>query len=451
MNFKITEKSIEKVLKRFRAEEKRKTIVILLGAGGAKPWGGPLASDLESVIMNDSRFVTSTDRIPVGRFIFGKLREFYTASNEVNFETFLGFLESLLDYVFSETNEGRSPSNTSFSSFGFKFDDWISEIKDFYISQDLSEDRVMLHLPAGNPNGAEEESGNVERIFFFELYEHFMGLIARELRGYVNRFDEYDSLNDSLKEFIDFLIKKKYNVRIYTTNYDRLFPRILASNYKVFDGFHDDPGVELNERHDYKISRISKDRDAITYYNLHGSLYWCRQLILPDRGIKFYCYPNQIFPDIDRVNLDQVNPGQVLLGSNIVTGYNKVQRVSLEPLNYFNNAFMRHCLDSEILVSVGYSFNDIHINRTLKIILNKPKFSFYNITKNTVPDDFFSSREFSTLDELREVSVVGLPPFQENEDKPFWHLSQGEQIIRGFYLNGFDGFLENEEWLKMKL
>lgn len=453
MNLKITEKRIEKVLKRFRAEEKRKTIVILLGAGGAKPWGGPLAHELESVITEDDKFVTTTERIPVGRFIFGKLREFYTASNEVNFETFLGFLEALLEYIFSETNEGYiSPNDTSFMPVGFEFKEWISEIKDFSISQEFENEQVFLRIPAEAPDGGIEERSNIERIFFFKLYNHFLSLIARRIERYSDTINEYSGLNDALIGFIDFLRDKNYKIRIYTTNYDRLLQKIIGGRYYIFDGFSRNcSGEDYNEFYSYQPQEIYRNLDCITYYNLHGSLHWKKDMILPNRGVNFYCYPNQTFPGIDWPSLEPVNPGQTLIASNIITGYNKVQRVSIEPVNFFNYAFMRDCLESEVLISIGYSYNDVHINRTLKTILNKPKFSIYHITRNTNTDDYFSSREYSKISDLREVSIAGLPDFQENENMPFWHLSQGEQIIRGYYLNGFDGFLENHEWLKMDL
>ncbi|PWE00016.1 SIR2 family protein [Marinilabilia rubra] len=445
-------KLAKRIIKRIHRDRKRKTIVILLGAGGAKPWGGPLANDLESVIIENNKYKTTTDHIPVGRFIFDKLREFYTSNEEVNFETFLGFLETLVEYVFSETNEGyRSPSNTSFMPSGFEVKEWISEIMDFQVSQELENGRVILRIPAEAPFGDVEERSNIQRIFFFKLYNHFLSLIARRIEEYSYTIHENSNLNNSLIQFIRFLNSKNTKIRIYTTNYDRLLQKTLGNQCKVFDGFSDNSGDDYYEYYSYQPQRIYEDSDNITYYNLHGSLCWDKDMILPNRGNNFYCYPNQTFPGISWPTLEQVNPGQTLISSNIITGYNKVQRVSLEPINYFNYAFMRDCLDSELLISIGYSFNDIHINRVLKTILNKPKFSFYHITKNANPDDFFSSREYSNIDDLKEVTVAGLPDFQNNEDNPYWHLSKGEQIIRGFYLDGFDGFLENEEWLKMDL
>lgn len=300
-----------------------KVAVFLLGAGAAKAWGGPLGSELNAIIRANTSFNT-TDRITIGDFVFNKLEEFYGDGANVNFETFLGVLEFLVDFEFSKTNQGgTSPANTSFNSLISSLNLWVNEIKDFRIEELMpSTNEVCLFIPRDNTHCIREERSNIERVYFTMLLKHYYHIVADKIEDYVCNINGPGKLrtNNSLKKYIQHLKESGYKIRAYTTNYDRLFPKVLRDNHKVFDGFNIIDSKEYTSKYDYNIDQVLNDKDCITYYNLHGCLNWKRRYNRPQLGYRFECTPNNTHTEVDFWSMETANPGHSILPINIVTG-----------------------------------------------------------------------------------------------------------------------------------
>jgi hypothetical protein len=52
--------------------------------------------------------------------------------------------------------------------------------------------------------------------------------------------------------------------------------------------------------------------------------------------------------------------------TNIITGYQKIQKSILSPCKQMQAAFDRDCCSSDTIYIIGYSFNDEHINAGIK-------------------------------------------------------------------------------------
>lgn len=429
-------------------KKQNKVAVILLGAGAGKEWGGPLTSDIDTIIRNDIRFRTVADRIPIGEFIFNKLEEFYGVEHCVNFETFLGVLEFIVDFVFSKTNEGgTSPANTSFTPLLSDLATWLDEIKDYSIENiSSSTDEVNLFIPRGNKSFSTEGKSNIERIYFSELLKYYYKLTISKIEEYVLKINEPENLplNNSLAKYIKHLKQSGYTIRAYTTNYDRLFQEVLREKYRVFDGFNTKDSVEYNSIDDYKIDKILNDKDGITYYNLHGCLNWERSFNASQLGYKFSCTPSQTHTTLEFRSMEAANPGHTILPINIVTGYNKVQRLSFEPLNFFYNSFITDCNNAAFIITAGYSFGDFHINRALSLGIQKNHTNHLHIGFNNNPEEYTHCSEFNKIADMQRQSE-GVLRVIPNDSK--WLKSDDPNQRRRVYLSGLKNFLINEEWV----
>ncbi|HRH60781.1 MAG TPA: SIR2 family protein, partial [Chitinophagaceae bacterium] len=82
----------------------------------------------------------------------------------------------------------------------------------------------------------------------------------------------------------------------------------------------------------------------------------------------------------------EIEKGKQLLLTNIITGYQKVQRSAISPFRQMFSAFDRDCFEADKLFIIGYSFGDEHIN---DIIRNSRKYNTHVeiILVNPVFDD----------------------------------------------------------------
>ncbi|PNW26935.1 SIR2 family protein [Formosa algae] len=55
--------------------------------------------------------------------------------------------------------------------------------------------------------------------------------------------------------------------------------------------------------------------------------------------------------------------------SNIISGYQKTQKLSVAPFRQMQSAFDRDCLFTEKIYIIGYSFGDKHINEMIRVAI----------------------------------------------------------------------------------
>lgn len=117
----------------------------------------------------------------------------------------------------------------------------------------------------------------------------------------------------------------------------------------------------------------------------------------PNLPINLYDYPTK-----------QSEKGKTLLLSNIITGYQKTQRGIFSPFKQMSSAFDKDCVLVDHIFVIGYSFNDEHINASLRSGLEYNK----NL-KITIIEPSFTKNDFDYNVAIKLFSVIG-DAFQMN-------------------------------------
>lgn len=421
---------------------KQKRITILLGAGAVADWDGPI-SDISSRIIADDSFMTRTGDKTIGLYIFDKIREYYKEREEsdhykVNFETFIAFLENIHQYIFALSDENGNPMTSPFHPLIYKLNDVVDEIKNYRIEEIPGNlELIKLYVPPSNPKYKEIEIKSVDRYYFSELLKHYLKIIIRSIKPYSENIlaERYNELNGLHRQFFKHIKHPETIVRCYSTNYDDFLIKIFGEDY-VFDGFDKNTSIEGYKR--YNNNKIITDRNCLNYYNLHGSIYWKFEYLNEYLDYVFIKNKDKVNDENNYYSPVYVNPGNYIFNTNIITGYNKLQRTSTEPYSAFMQSFQYDCQNSEIIITIGYSYNDFHINKHLKENTNSKERKYWHITKASNIENFKKSREYYELSSIYNQTLQNI--------KPNWLESNNIKI----YLNGFKDFLKNGEWKRIK-
>lgn len=179
---------------------------------------------------------------------------------------------------------------------------------------------------------------------------------------------EKKELNNDFTNWVTKEIGNDGIARLYTLNYDRLFSVILKNRgYDIFEGDKDDK----TPSRPFNLKKISSDFETHCHYNLHGSVFWKIDVRnhndLP--SIQYYITDSPRFVSERELPIEQIEKGKCILLTNIIGGYQKIQKTALAPFKQFSAALDRDCLFADKIVIVGYSFGDVHINNSIKTAL----------------------------------------------------------------------------------
>ncbi|HET7116710.1 MAG TPA: hypothetical protein VFI29_09475, partial [Hanamia sp.] len=305
-----------------------KKVTLLLGAGAAIPWNAAKTSEITEAMRNSQDHLISCETL--GNWINKIVTQDRTVSHlDVNFETYIDLIETA--HAFLLTTKTIHPNLKN--SF-YKFFDLKTEIKEGIDNLKWS-------------NGSNFRSDSISKVTatFYSLIR----IIGNQIIPYLDNYwkDDYQCLNEKLKEFCEYFLNTGYVVRAYTLNYDRSIPLVFESNssgYEFFDGF-DVSKVSHDKRHFFLLDkqRILADTWCNSFYNLHGSFHWSFQdgegdalpfTIMSTKKYR-YCPANLLYED----EMKTSNPNERLLQAPIITGYKKTQRINLPPFNYFFHSF----------------------------------------------------------------------------------------------------------------
>lgn len=167
----------------------------------------------------------------------------------------------------------------------------------------------------------------------FERIRDLIKTIEKELPGWVT-LTSYRAAS-YYQGFEQFQQQLNYAIRIFSLNYDLCLEHNV--NCKLETGFLDDNPWDGNRF----LQTEDDEETAIYLYKLHGSINWVRhndQLIQSAQ--------QNILPD-------------VIFGTDI-----KMQ--AIDPYLFYLYEFRKYVLASEIIVTIGYSFGDKHINDLIR-------------------------------------------------------------------------------------
>ena len=167
----------------------------------------------------------------------------------------------------------------------------------------------------------------------FSRVSELINIIEEELPKWVT-LDSYSSAT-YYKKFEDFQKDLTYGLRIFSLNYDLCLEENV--DCKVETGFLNDEPWDGN-----RFNQSENDEETAIYlYKLHGSINWQRK-----DGVLKISNRQGIKPDI-------------IFGTDV-----KLQ--AIDPYLFYLYEFRKYALLSKIIVVVGYSFNDSHINDLIK-------------------------------------------------------------------------------------
>jgi len=421
---KLTYSQIQKLCIRLKDKRKKPFITIILGAGAAKIWNGPLTNEIDNLFIENSTY-TDVEGRSIGAILFEKLRAHYGREGFVNFETFINLLELIYDYVISESNEGGTdPTNTS--TLPLVFDPKVL-FEEIYNPEN---ERV--------PGLAQERDPIIKkRIYFGEIIRHYLNLVKIKIDTYENLNDLNSPINISIFNWLSSL-SEDFLIRIYTTNYDRIIPDILdKNNFQYFDGFFND-GEERRCNPDLK--RICNNSERLTYYQLHGSNHW--EIVSSDFSPFDYLLIRDGIPRNDYTFHLSSQPGQVLLKTSIIAGYSKPQRLILSPINAMYSSFIHDCFRSSLIFITGFSFGDPHLKKVFINCLDSTSAKFINITNKASVDEVEELYGSGIYDDISRSLGIYFNTLDSITDGN-WVIKDNRYFT---YYGGFGSFLENEAW-----
>jgi NAD-dependent SIR2 family protein deacetylase len=328
-------------------KNKHKQIVILLGAGASKPWDGLLASDFQKIFEEDITYKVNNGKT-VGKYIFD---EILSKIEDPNFETFFAVLEEIMEYIYSDNEEKKYIINTPISHI-------ISEMQQEIKNQIF--------------NGTQ----NIEELSY-NLYRHFIDIVTEKVNEYNETVDEKRILKTYLRYFTETFLNNGYSIKFYTTNYDTIIPYVISPKFNIYEGLTNFGAVK---RFNVNLEAFRKAR--ISHFNLHGSIFLSRPWNIEDVYGKeiLHCTKRPVMPPYPMAHNYGKSSG-LLPFSPIIIGYNKTQRMINQPFNLGFAAFMNDLSRCNIILTVGYSFSDPHINSMLDSFVRWDKVKFIHIDK----------------------------------------------------------------------
>lgn len=346
--------------------------IFLFAAGAVIDWNAPTTNELTRLVRKVG-FKTTDNKTTITEFIYNQLIVNQYQENDINFETIINVIEELIVY-YSSFNSEKKVNSISSILFDSKFE---RELLNFSVEGNEIIHGFKLEIPIGNRLEFAKTAKNNEspEQFFFQQ------LLAEILDHIINRISKYayHSLGDSnifeennvINELFSNWIKKIYGdtiLRMYTLNYDRNFKIILEKfdeSNSIFDGFDIENEIKFNAN----IPRILNDKESNVHYNLHGCAFWNVEESdgNPYTNPSFCLKKIPVFAsNTDEYRTWQSEKGKSIMLTNIITGYQKTQRGIFSPFKQMQAAFDEDCIFADTIFIIGYSFNDEHINSSIK-------------------------------------------------------------------------------------
>lgn len=412
--------------------DEKKRNVFLFGAGAVLDWKAPCTAELTKLVCEIGFFIKGSDT-RITEFIFNQLQEVGKYNEkDINFETIINVIEELIVYYSLFNVHGKTSSLLSV----FLAPKFEEQLLNFTMVEGLN-GTFMLHIPKFSLLEGKHPANDVTPPqFFFQL------LLAELLSVIVNRVGDYayhsknhsniinrnHDINNQNQLFLDWIKKVNGNntLRMYTLNYDSIFKVILENQEKsisIFDGFTCDKNLEYSNKYPANIKKILTDKESNVHYNLHGSAFWGLQGTYGNdlHNPIFYL---QVGPFLPVNSYEQTSwqseKGKTIMLTNIITGYQKTQRGILSPFKQMQASFDYDCCFADTIYIVGYSFNDEHINSSVKTAAQ-----YNEHVKIVIVDPSFTQNDNDVNIAMKIFSCAG--------DRSLLHPKTVEKNVHSFY------------------
>ena len=367
-------------------ELKNKRVVLLFGAGAARPWGGPSTQDVTDLILGRIEGDKACHTDPkVINLIYNFLYYKYSQSSSdvrINFEDIISVIEELILFYYKE----EKGSNLILPHFFDLKSDFRDDLESCFSNEKSVFENLISTL--------NEVLLSITDI----VYRYSKWILPKKEEIESIKSKDRVSLNELFNSWVLKICSNNTVIRSYTLNYDRLFKILLEDSLnkslnnseanEVFEGL----GGVLYESN---VKNIFFDRNCNCHFNLHGSIYWHVNKYSPLNSFEDHHFNFREFPDVPGSSgpiISELEKGRPFVFSNIIAGYKKSQRSFITPFKQMHASFEMDCLNGDISYIIGYSFSDSHINaaiktsishnKKMKLIIIDPSFKDENLVSN---------------------------------------------------------------------
>lgn len=323
-----------------------------------------------------SGFNCNNNQTKITEYIYQTLLETGYTDHDINFETIINVIEELIVY-YAYYDKDRELSSLNKSFFSSRFED---AILNFSIQGGKKKHLYQLEIPKGVEYNFSKSSYNNESPEQF-YFQHLLSELLTNINSIVSKYSYHTPRNSVIDKpeknelnlsFQNWLKCHSNNsvIRMYTLNYDIVF-KILSEKVGIplFDGFTCGEPVPQNGILPDVKKILSEDQSNI-HFNLHGSSFW--EVNSRDKNSQLLDPWISLHPRIkfemnnSESAILQIDKGENILVSNIITGYHKSQKSFVTPFKQMQASFDKDCLYANNLYIIGYSFSDEHINISIK-------------------------------------------------------------------------------------
>jgi len=182
----------------------------------------------------------------------------------------------------------------------------------------------------------------------FNLIIDFKEKIIQQLKTWIQ--PDNLKLSEYYNKLSEFQKQIQFPLKIFTLNYDLLIEKNL-SDITIERGFDD------NKKWNYKLFSERPEEPDIYLYKLHGSLDWERDT------------NTQIVKCVDNIP----NIPDLIFGTQYKMQY-------IDPYLFLFSEFRHYALKAKLIICIGYSFSDEHINAILSQALkNNTETKIYSV------------------------------------------------------------------------
>jgi hypothetical protein len=225
----------------------------------------------------------------------------------------------------------------------------------------------------------------------FEKISELKKKITGRLKNTWILIDNYDEAT-YYKSLIRFQEQYQYPLRIFTLNYDLCVERACRETVKIERGFNEDRSLD--------VRRFEDDPDQspeIFLYKVHGSIDWRKDK-----------YGSLTFSD--EAGSGSACELEIIFGTNQKMQY-------AEPYLFLIHEFRKYCLHTKLILIIGYSFGDDHINGIMSQALSADdQRKILSISPGSNKEEMreFIAQKLSVLVDQIHVDLVTAKEFMDN-------------------------------------
>ncbi|MFC1507581.1 SIR2 family protein [Thermoproteota archaeon] len=344
-------------------------VVLFLGAGASAPFGYPVMSELNNLLLNS---ITDNEGDLLYHFYLNGNRDAETVIQSI--QTLENIEQRGLDKLFNYvTYQGRK------NQIGAEFKKFIIICKDLHRSIEAK----IFDTYQFNPNISS----------IFPLYQQLFTIIKEHQKNIGS--------NDPLE--------------VYTTNYDRIIEEFsyASENYSIYDGFEYD---SKQQRHfwnpEFSAGKLTKElQTVINLYKLHGSLNWKKT----DHGI-------------ERVTLEIKNVPRI---RDLLIYPGSKSPPEEEPFRTLYEKFENQMKqkNKQSLLVIGFSFRDPYINKIIRDFIRSENGKLIVVSKNckeTLARNLFGLKGIGDIDPYIQKGMIS--PIQFHFGESDWAINLVERL-----------------------